>query len=434
MAHGGWCTPAFVRRGQTTVADLLRPYLPDRAGSSSPAHVTARPPASSASPGDCWSYLSLDEHSGYGIAADRCMAALEESGLQVEWTPFIPGDGWRLGYEPGYPLGAVPGGVVVSHLVAEYLPPVRERCPDSFLVGHTVWDTDRIPDHWIPCLDAADLVVVPSRFSAEAVAASAVDTPVAIVPHAAAPATGPRAELAVAPPDVLVFYAIGEWNERKAMFRTIEAYLRAFTSRDRVLLIVKTSYQDWRRGRRAVPPAVAGPGTSAAAVAQLLAKHADPPAVSLITRPLTNAQIAALHQRGDCFISLSRGEGWGLGAFDAAAADNPVVTTGFGGQLDYLTDSPYLVGFDLVSVRDPRGFPSYAPEQRWAEPDLDHAVDLLLEVAANPEQAAGVAAAIGAHIRRQYRPAAIAAAFRKAVDQHRCLPSRSSRVRGTTRS
>ena len=59
--------------------------------------------------------------------------------------------------------------------------------------------------------------------------------------------------------------------------------------------------------------------------------------------------------------SCARGEGWGLGGFDAAAHGNPVVTTGFGGQLDYLADSPHLVHFELVAVQDPVGFPSYAP-------------------------------------------------------------------------
>src|ERR1019366_7870019 len=108
-------------------------------------------------------------------------------------------------------------------------------------------------------------------------------------------------------------------------FRTIEAYLRAFAAKDRVLLVVKTSHQDRRTG-----PfdggRMAGRGTSAWSLAQCLADHPDPPAVRLITRALTPAEISSLHRRGDCFVSLCRSEGWGLGAFDAAAHGNPVVT------------------------------------------------------------------------------------------------------------
>jgi glycosyltransferase involved in cell wall biosynthesis len=405
-AHGGRCTPSFLRGARTTLADITRPYLPERAASRSTGSA------------DRWSYLSLDEDSGYGVAAERCMAALEESGLGLEWTPFVPGARWGLGYQPDSPLGD-PAPVVVAHLVPEYLPFVRERWPDAFLVSHTVWDTDRLPEHWIPCLNLADLVVLPSRFSADAVATSAVTTPVAVVPHVA-PALPPQAPGAstAGASEPFVFYTIAEWTERKAVFRTVEAYLRAFTSRDPVVLVVKTSHRD----QTATPPArgrAAGAGTTAWSLARLLAGHPDPPAVELVTRALSNAEITALHSRGDCFVSLCRSEGWGLGAFDGAAHGKPVVTTGFGGHLDYLSGSPYLVDFELVPVIDPAGFPSYAPDQRWAEPDVDHAAALLRQIAADPHQTSAVAAAIAADIRHRYRPEAIAAAFRSAVEQHR---------------
>jgi glycosyltransferase involved in cell wall biosynthesis len=415
-AHAGRYLPSFARRGRTTLADLVRPYLPDPPVAAG-AGATRRP--APASEQDEWSYLSLDEESGYGVAAQRCIAALEESGLAVAWTPFVSGPSWRLGYEPAGGSGEQHAGVVVAHLVAEYLPVIRARCPEAFLVAHTVWDTTRIPRHWIECLNQADLVVVPSRFSAAAIDRCEVTPPVAIVPHVAPPTTAvsPADAWPEIPKDVVVFYTIAEWNERKAPFRTVEAFLRAFTSRDRVLLVVKTSHFDRRTAPTAVP-SVAGKGTSAWALARLLASHADPPPVRLITRALAEYELCALHRRGDCYVSLARGEGWGLGAFDAAAHGNPVVTTGFGGQLDYLGDSPLLVRFELVPVHDPAGFPSYAPDQRWAEPDVDHAATLLREVARDSRRAARLARPIAARIHRRYNGSAVAVAFRRAVEQH----------------
>lgn len=401
-AHAGWCTPSFLRGAPTTLADLLGPYVPRRA------------PAAA----DAWNYLSLDDRSGYGVAAERCIAALEESGVDVRWTPFVPGGGWGLHHEP-LPLLDAPAteqdsGVVVSHLVPEYLPRVRERHPDALLVAHTAWETDRLPAHWGACLADADLVVVPSTFSARAVEGSAVTTPVAVVPHVApAVVAGATQAWADIPGDVLVYYTIGEWNERKAVDRTIEAYLRAFRGGDRVLLVVKTSHRDHRAAPG--PGGAAGPGTTPWAVARLLARHPDPPAVRLVTRPLPEAAIAALHRRGDCFVSLCRSEGWGLGAFDAAAYGNPVVTTGFGGHLDYLGGSPYLVDHRLVAVDDPRGRPSYTPDQRWAEPDVDHGAAMLRAVVADRDLAAARAGALAREIRERYGPAAVAAAFRAAV-------------------
>jgi len=162
--------------------------------------------------------------------------------------------------------------------------------------------------------------------------------------------------------------------------------------------------------------------TTAWSLARLLAGHRDPPAIRLITLPMTDGAITELHGLADCFVSLCRAEGWGLGAFDAAAHGKPVVITGFGGQLDYLSDSPYLVDFDLVSVQDPMGFPSYAPDQRWAEPDIDHGAALLRTVVEHREQAAARAGALAVEIRQRYRPEAIAAAFRSAVEEHGGAP------------
>jgi glycosyltransferase involved in cell wall biosynthesis len=360
------------------------------------------------------------------------MASLQDSGLELEWSPFVPGSGWGLGYEPALPLAgsgerSPDGGseVLVAHLVPEYLPRIRTGIPEAFLVAHTVWDTDRIPHHWGALLNVANLIVVPSRFSADAVGAAPVSAPVEIVGHVApAVERGNPAGWAHIPEDAFVFYTIAEWTERKAVTKTIEAYLRAFTGRDRVLLVVKTSHGD--RRRRGPALSSAGEGTSALAVAQLLAGHSDPPALALVTRSLSDADISALHHRGDCYVSLARGEGFALPAFDAAAYGNPVVTTGFGGQLDYLAGSPYLVDFELVPVLDPAGFPAYSSDQRWAEPDVEHAAALLRHVARNPAEAAAVCEPLAMRIRERYAPRRIGEAFRAAAELHRSHPASQS--------
>ncbi len=305
----------------------------------------------------------------------------------------------------------------MAHLVPEYLGFVRGRLPETFLVSHTIWDTDRLPEHWVAFLNEADLVVTPSRFSAEAMSRSPVTTPIEVVPHVA-PQLSDQPSLNWPPvaDGTFVFYAIAEWTERKALELTVEAYLRAFGARDRVLLVIKTSAADRRRRRAA--PGSAVEGTAAWALARLLAGHQDPPAVNLITRDLTNAEIEALHRRGDCFVSLTRSEGFGLGSFDAAAHGNPVVITGFGGQLDYLAGAPYLVRFDLVPVEDPMGYPSFAPDQRWAQPDIDHAASLMRAVAQKPDEARQACGPLAAEIRDRFRPEAVAAAFRGAVERH----------------
>ena len=197
----------------------------------------------------------------------------------------------------------------------------------------------------------------------------------------------------------------------------MRAYLDAFSGRDNVLLIVKTSARD-HTGPLLRQEQAVGPGTTSWALARLMAGRPDPPAVRLIAGTIRERDVLALHRRGDCFVSLSRSEGWGLGGFDAAAYGTPVVTTGWGGQLDYLGDSPYLVDYELVAVHDPLGEPSYTPDQRWAEPSVSHGAALLAQIAADPRPAREWAAVKGEEIRMRYQPSAIAGAFREAVAEH----------------
>lgn len=420
-AQASWFEPSRLLRAHTTLADVARPYLPG-----------AGDPQPDQSPRHRWTYVSLDEYSGYGIAASRCLAALEDSGLDVSWAPLVGGVGWNLDQDRRLlsaaltrldPLLACPAAgtgprVVIAHLAPDAIRTVREHAEGAFLVGHTVCETDRLPGEWVASLNAADLLVVPSTFAAQAMANSQIATPVAVVPHVAPKLPGPRTTpWEWIPQDTFVFYTIGEFTERKGVLETIEAYLRAFSSRSPVLLVVKTSARDVRGPHRAQRGA-AGPGTAAWAVAVLLAEHGDPPAMRLVTDAMTDAQIAALHQRGDCFVSLCRSEGWGLGAFDAAAHGNPVVITGHGGQLDYLVGSPYLVGYELVAAEDPGHALGPTENQRWAQPDIDHCASLLREIAADSTQARARVAPLAREIRSRYQPSEIATAFRAAVADH----------------
>jgi len=99
-----------------------------------------------------------------------------------------------------------------------------------------------MPQHWPDLLNATDLVMVPTEWNREVFVGSGVRTPVAVVPHVAtAPVPGDRGTSMGLRDDDFIFYTIGRWDERKAVFLTLEAYLRAFTADDPVVLVVKTN-------------------------------------------------------------------------------------------------------------------------------------------------------------------------------------------------
>jgi glycosyltransferase involved in cell wall biosynthesis len=363
-------------------------------------------------------YVAEDAPTGYGDAADRLVRAVRAAGVRVEyrgWSATHAGEAPELRpfTRDEHPRErAEPGAPTVAHLVPEYYPLVRGVLDGGPFVAHTVWETDRIPRHWPELLNATDLVIVPTQWNRQVFVDGGVDARVAVVPHVACePVAGDRGNSLDLPDDVTVFYSIGRWDERKAMFHTVRAFLDAFTGNDPVMLVVKT-------GVRIEMPPVEQWGashpmawTTGWQVAHLVSGYRNPARIRLETGRWTDEQIAGLHERGDCYVSLARGEGWGIGAFDACAYGNPVIATGWGGPLEYLDDRhACLVRSRLVPVEHV-ALASYSTDQRWAEPDLRHAVQHMRTVASDLDTARARAAPLRARVLRDYAPASVAKRF-----------------------
>ncbi len=368
-------------------------------------------------------FISACDHSGYGTASRRLLHGLKNAGVPFTWTPMVVGDGLGLGYEPlrGQTTGDaeldlfvgrdIPYDTVFLHLMPEYVPFFRETEPDKRFILHTAWETDRIPHHWRFLLELADRVAVPSTWNRDVFLEAGLRVPVDVLPHAAvtpAPVQGP-------PPAEIregdyVFLAVDTWTARKRLRETIQCYLDTFTADDAVTLVVKTD------GRNHMSPWPMF--TSTALETRLLSRrYPNPARVVLVTGRLSDDGMARLHARADCYLSLSHGEGWGLGAFDAATRGKPVVATGFGGPLDYLPpDDAYLVRSRLVPVRNDRGKPSFTDDQQWAEPDTAHAGQLMRHVFTCREEASERGLRLQARILQEFSEQAVVERFLRLIE------------------
>ena len=373
-------------------------------------------------------YVSCHDPSGYQtgyeVAAGRYMEGLRKAGVSLTWAPMIPGGEWGLGYVPlvgrlpGMPLEEVCGleldyDTVVVHTVPEYFPIWKAREPGKRIVGNTVWETDRPPAHWIPILNGIDAVIVPTEWNRDVFREAGVTVPIHVVPHAAPPPGLPppdRDRFGI-PPGDFCFYTINSWTVRKALWLTIEAFLSAFTADDPVCLVVKTGSRDMTRRylgrfRR----------STARAVRQLTARHRRPARVILLPGEMEEAGIRVLHASCDCYVSLTRGEGWGLGAFDAGAHGRPVIMTGWGGQTDYLLPgAAWSVSYRMVPVLDREGRGSYSPDQRWADPDVAQAAGFMREAASDREAAADRGRRLGEFIHERFNSRRVTRLFLDAL-------------------
>ena len=88
----------------------------------------------------------------------------------------------------------------------------------------------------------------------------------------------------------------------------------------------------------------------------------------------------AIHNIGDCYLSLTFSEGWGMGAYDAALAGKPVIISDFGAQIEFVPNE-LLVRTVPASVNMPN-ITWYDPKMNWGKAvyeSFSEKMDTLLE-------------------------------------------------------
>lgn len=94
--------------------------------------------------------------------------------------------------------------------------------------------------------------------------------------------------------------------------------------------------------------------------------------IIIINKLLSDNENKNLIRCCDCFVSLHRSEGFGLGMAEAMYLGKPVIATGYSGNLDFMTkDNSCLVDHELISVEKDQ-YP-FAEGQVWANPDKEQA-------------------------------------------------------------
>lgn len=386
-------------------------------------------------------YISWADTTGYAIAAKSYVKALIDADVNLTWTPMLPGkDLYETQTVTTWPCTKLSSvcnrpldyDTVLVHTVPEYYSEWidREKPKGCRIFGYTVWELEQLPSPWLEILNRLDGVIVPSRWNLEVFRRSGVTVPIHVVAHLSQfedmPAATDADRLALKArvcrkvdwQDRFIFYTIGFWSNRKAPYLALEAYWKAFTDRDRVLMIVKTNTQDitrwhrhWRHVFRLRHP------SPAMAIAELAARFSRPAPMTLIAdESLTDSEMLALHETGGCFVSLARAEGWGLGAFEAARMGRPVVMTGYGGQLDFLDpELARLVDYTMVPVHEPTWSASYKVTDRWAEPSVDHAARHMREVFEDQQSAREQARLLSDRIKREFSREAVLQSLLKAL-------------------
>ncbi len=308
------------------------------------------------------------------IAALGVPSWLIEAGMPVPGArPDEPAPAQDLSMAP-------PGAPLILCVNAPLLPAAllrltRARLRGRLVIGFWNWELPVMPPSWRAAGGLVHEIWVPSRFTADAIAAlppRADGKPPRVVPYPLAlcppvPAAMDRAAFGL-PGDAMIVLAsfnLASSFARKNPLGAIAAFRAAFGDRaDRVLVL--------KIGKPAHYPA------DLARIREAAGGAAN---IRIETRSFPSAERHALTACADIVLSLHRAEGFGLVAAEAMLLGRPVVATGWSGNLEFMDDSSAaLVGYRLVPAADPRGV--YAVRGAvWAEPDIAEAAARLRDLA-----------------------------------------------------
>lgn len=246
----------------------------------------------------------------------------------------------------------------------------------AFNIGVTAGvETDICNPAWIDAINKMNLVIVPSKHVKNTFMRSGkITTPIEVIGE------WYQEELDIDPLESITsikfdttfnflivsqLTSLDEAGDRKNIFNTLKWFCETFENDPSVGLILKTNLG---RGTEIDRENVYSVITQALGAF----RKGNFPKIHVLHGNLSDHEIASIykHPSVKCFISLTRGEGFGIPILDASITGLPVITTNWSGQLDFMNLGKFIsIDYDLVSVPankiDQRIFIENA---RWANP------------------------------------------------------------------
>jgi len=154
--------------------------------------------------------------------------------------------------------------------------------------------------------------------------------------------------------------------ERKNPEAVVKAFSLAFAGKKDIKLLLKTSHSQRRQDK----------------LKRLLSEIEECAIthdVIMVHETLTRNEIISLTNAVDCYVSLHRSEGLGLGIVEAMYLGKPVIATRYGGNLDFMNDdNSILVNYSMTALK--KDALPYKKGWIWADPDVEEAAACMARI------------------------------------------------------
>lgn len=284
--------------------------------------------------------------------------------------------------------------------------PAQLREPDRYRIGYWFWEFDFLPKEWAYAFELVDEIWVATEF-VRAAAVRSTGKPVTLMPH--------PIEVEVRKPlpksafgldeDVFWFLVTFDYNsfeQRKNPYAAIKAFQSAFRARnEKVGLLVKTINGTVRPQK----------------LAELRAAVGDDRRIVLRDEAMPRDDVVALLNAADCYVSLHRSEGLGLGLAESMYLGKPVIGTAYSGNVDFMTEENSCpVRFSLVPVWPDQYVYADTNTFRWAEADVEHAAHFMRRLVDDQQFRQSIASRARADIRARFDPRVIGQMMRARLE------------------
>jgi glycosyltransferase involved in cell wall biosynthesis len=203
--------------------------------------------------------------------------------------------------------------------------------PEIYKVLLTVYETVEIPADWVSICEGFNELWVPSEKVKQAFYDSGISNDMTIKVFREGVDTDKyySGGQQMYHYNEFTFLSLFDFTYRKGWDKLIEGYCKEFDSDEGVRLVIKTHYsQNNERDKDYVRDRISA-----------IKSQYDAPKIELKWDFIKEQEMPQFYRSGDAFVLPTRGEGFGLPLFEAAACDLPVIMTDFMAPSEYLGDN-----------------------------------------------------------------------------------------------
>jgi glycosyltransferase involved in cell wall biosynthesis len=273
---------------------------------------------------------------------------------------------------------------------------------DRYTIGYWFWELSKWRDDWLEGFNHVDEVWVASEFTraclAEVSPVPVITMPLPFVLPEPPPLGRAHFGLPQGPTVFLLTFDVSSQTERKNPLGAIRAFRRAALPRGTATLVLKYTNAEYD------PDAV-----------RRFHEEAEGLDVTMLDGYLSRPELTALMSASDCYLSLHRGEGFGMTMGESMLLGKPVIATNYSGNVDFMTpENSYLVDYRIVPLT--RDYGPYMRGAVWADPDVAQAAQFIRQVALDRTAAADKGRLARRDIEATRTPALTGAAMRARLD------------------